>query len=445
MTDKTDCRTAASSAGWVAGDGPLDDEEDFDALLAASSFGSEQARAIREQIHAAARERVRRVLDGEEECAPVEGDIDNAVSGLVYGLARGVVPGPTVLALEGCTLPPMNFLTARTDLKLVVLAACQTTALWPDHRAHLLQALIDHDAFADLRLDVAWNIVDWAFDVPRPPRVLRQCVELAVEQIDVSALAVTWLSSTQGELVRRSCLYLACHGAANYPAAHERPGDPEAAEPALEPAPVRAALTAGSTKPATKARAKTVRVKQLNSRRVGAHSNRPPRAPRAAIRRKMSLIAAAAATVSAVIAAVLIGRGHHDMQQTSLHRLSSYPSVGLQTASPPARLQVTFKSGTTEFANSTTAASELAAISKLLADDSSLNAEVMGFTAAVGTAADQTRLSLERAELVRAELTELGAASTQITAAVYGSSFSVVPSIPAQNVVRIVMITDTAP
>ena len=75
------------------------------------------------------------------------------------------------------------------DSRLVILSACQTSVLWPDHRARLLQALIDHDAFAGLRHDVAWKIVDWTFDVPRPPRVLRQCAALAVEQIDFSALA----------------------------------------------------------------------------------------------------------------------------------------------------------------------------------------------------------------------------------------------------------------
>ena len=53
-------------------DGPLreednsGEEDDFDALLAASSFGSEQARAIREQTPTAAREHARRVLDGQE-------------------------------------------------------------------------------------------------------------------------------------------------------------------------------------------------------------------------------------------------------------------------------------------------------------------------------------------------------------------------------------------
>ena len=104
------------------------EEDDIDALLAASSFGSEQARAIREQTPPAAREHARRVLDGKEKCAPT--DVDDAVGGLVYGLAHGVVPGPTVLILAGSALPPGDLLTAlsglgQADLKLVIFTACR--------------------------------------------------------------------------------------------------------------------------------------------------------------------------------------------------------------------------------------------------------------------------------------------------------------------------------
>ena len=51
------------------------EEEDFDALLAASSFGSEQACAIREQTPPAAREHARRVLVGKEKSALVQPDL----------------------------------------------------------------------------------------------------------------------------------------------------------------------------------------------------------------------------------------------------------------------------------------------------------------------------------------------------------------------------------
>ena len=326
MTDKTDRCTAASFAGCVADDDTLCDEEDFDALLAASSFGSGQARAIRDLTTAAAREHARRVLDGEEERAPVEGGIDDAVSGLVYGLARGVVPGPTVLVLDVCTLSSMDFLTVlaggQAPSKLIVLAACQTSVLWPDHRAHLLQALIDRNAFADLRPDVAWNIVDWAFDVPRPPRVLRQCVALAVEQIDVSALAVTWLPSIQGEPIKRPCLpYLTCHGGANYRAIPEHPGRPETAKPALEAAPTRAALTAGSSAPATTVQTSATTAKRHTPHRARARRHPPQPAPHAAARRRKPRIAAAAVTAAAVIAAVLtcIGMASSGTGQTAKH------------------------------------------------------------------------------------------------------------------------------
>ena len=218
MNDKTKPCAPASPAGYAAdGDVPDDlyDGDDFDELLAASSFGSEQARAIREQTSAAAREHARRILDGEEKCPPAEGDIDDAVGGLVYGLAHGVVPGPEVKALDGCALARVGLVTAwsgrrQANSAFVILMACQTSVLWPDDRTHLLQALIDHNAFADLRSDVAWDIVDWAFDVPRPPRVLRQCVSLVVKEIDVSALAGTWLSPAQSKDVDHSCSASSC-------------------------------------------------------------------------------------------------------------------------------------------------------------------------------------------------------------------------------------------
>ena len=289
MTGKVDrFMTAISEAGfgWVSigwvdvgwvGSGPVADnylheednageEDDIDALLAASSFGSEQARAIREQTPPAAREHARRVLDGKEKCAPADGDVDDAVGGLVYGLAHGVVPGPTVWILAGSALTPGDLLTAwsglgQADLKLVIFTACQTSVLWPDHRARLLQALIDHDAFVSLRHDVAWKIIDWTFDLPRPPRVLRQCAALAVEQIDFAAIAHTWLASTRDEAATRSCeprpSYLHMSGAVAVQDVHlqqetppERSGGLVPTTPALDSAPPCAALTAGPTRPA---------------------------------------------------------------------------------------------------------------------------------------------------------------------------------------------------
>ncbi len=280
MIDKADRFTAASPAGSKAGDNLPCDEEDFDALLAGSSFGSEQARAIREQTPAAAREHARRVLAGEEKCAPVEGDIDDAVGGLVCGLARGVVPGPTALILDGSALTLGGLATAWSGrghpaAMLLVLAACQTDVLWPDHRARLLQALIDHNALVGLRPDVALNIVNCAFDMPRPPRVLRQCAALAVEQIDVSALAGTWLASVQSEAAdRRRTSYLMCHRVTDFP-------DNEAAREGLhQPVPRRAALTGGFAMPEIAVREDHHVETQRSPRRVRPHPQRSQLAPR---------------------------------------------------------------------------------------------------------------------------------------------------------------------
>ncbi len=222
MTDKADRFTAAAAGGglhYLAGDNLIDDEDDFDALLAASSFGSAQARAIREQTPAAAREHAQRVVDGEELCAPPEGDVDDAVSNLVYGMAHNIVPGASAVALDSGEPPTqlegwhverferrldLRREPSRQEYRFWVFAVCSTDMLWPDHRASLLQALVDHDAFDELRPDVAWRIVDCVFDVPRPPRVLSQCFDLVVDQLDVGALAVTWLPSFGERLTHRS-------------------------------------------------------------------------------------------------------------------------------------------------------------------------------------------------------------------------------------------------
>jgi len=111
VIDKADRFTAASPAGSKAGDNLPGDEEDFDALLAASSFGSRagpRGSASRRRRCARARPRSWPA----KECAPVEGDVDDAVGGLVCGLARGVVPGPTALILDGSALTLGDLATA---------------------------------------------------------------------------------------------------------------------------------------------------------------------------------------------------------------------------------------------------------------------------------------------------------------------------------------------
>ena len=208
------------------------------------------------------------------------------------------MPGPTALILANSTLTPRDLHTALSDHdparsnRVVVVTACQTSMLWPDHRARLLQALIDHDAFASLRYDVAWKIIDWTFDVPRPPRVLRQCAELAVEQIDFSAIAHTWLILSPGQgsrMLLRACVgYLHMSAAAALPDVHlqqetppERSGGPVSAMPALDSAPPRAALPAGSARPATTVQADTAAAtRRQSARRTHARTRRVPPGPR---------------------------------------------------------------------------------------------------------------------------------------------------------------------
>ncbi len=208
MTDKAErnratvaCWSTSSAQRKLAGDDLLyDEDEDFDTLLAASSFGSAQARAIRDQVSDAAREHARRIVEGEELCEPLDGDIDDAVGELVYGMAHAVVPDPLPAGTED------KFLMCFDDLEewfvganrsractVLVVNVCSSNLLWPDHRASLLQALLDNDAFDGLRPDVAWRIVDTIFDVPRPPRVLNRCFDKVVHQLDVSGLATRWL------------------------------------------------------------------------------------------------------------------------------------------------------------------------------------------------------------------------------------------------------------
>jgi len=456
VTDKTEHCTAASPAGCAAGGDLLSDDEDFDELLAASSFGSEQARRIREQTSAAASEHARRILDGEEKRPPAEGDIDDAVGGLVYGLAHGVVPGHNVITLAGCALAHVDLVAAwsgrkQTNPALIIIIACQTSALWPDDRAHLLQALIDHNAFADLRSDVAWNIVDWAFDVPRPPRVLRQCVSLAVKQIDVSALASTWLSFAQSMAVDHSCSAYSCRREAS-----ERPGGsgPEPEKIALMPAPDRPALPAGSAAPVTAGQVITATSAQRGPdrrparRRPPQHAlkpaRRPPQSgPRTGSRRKSSILAGMVAVIIAGIAAVILGAAGSRMGggvkpmslQTTAPRsaasgsrpaekapgATAWSHAAAAAAEVPrsmashADVEITFKPGTAAFADPGPARLSLSEIaSQLLADPSrivTLEAFIIGGTSII----DQGKLSQQRTDYVRTELTERGVSPTQIT------------------------------
>lgn len=80
----------------------FEEQDDFDTLLAASSFGSEQARAIRGQTPVAAREHARQVQDGEEKCALVRQDQAPAPANLRAASVPSVLffgPGSAVL---GC-------------------------------------------------------------------------------------------------------------------------------------------------------------------------------------------------------------------------------------------------------------------------------------------------------------------------------------------------------
>jgi len=80
--------------------------------------------------------------------------------------------GPTALILDGSALTLGDLATAWVGPRARGGDALGTHGMpdrraVPDHRARLLQALIDHDALVGLRPDVAWNIVNCAFDMPR--------------------------------------------------------------------------------------------------------------------------------------------------------------------------------------------------------------------------------------------------------------------------------------
>jgi len=97
MTDRPDRFARAPWVDFTYVDNLLCGDEDFDALLAASSLGSEQARAIRKQTPGAAREHARRVLERQEKCAPIEEDIDDeSANGPTYWLAHEMVSGPKI-------------------------------------------------------------------------------------------------------------------------------------------------------------------------------------------------------------------------------------------------------------------------------------------------------------------------------------------------------------
>jgi outer membrane protein OmpA-like peptidoglycan-associated protein len=407
---------------------PPGEEEDFDALLAASSFGSEQARAIREKTPPAAREHARRVLDGQEKCAPAGADVDDAVGGLVYGLARGVVPGRTVAILTGSALTPddlrhSSWCRPQADLKLVIFMACQTSMLWPDHRARLLQALIDHDAFADLRHDVAWKIIDWTFDVPRPPRVLLQCAKLAVEQIDFSAIAYTWLGRAQNENAEFSLRHCQSPLRADHVAREE--GDPAPTTPtARNSAPPRAALPAAPTKPAIEpAPAET----RHSPRRVRAHTRRLPTKPRTGRSRPIRTpgrkhrrtamrpdnpLALAAAVLMVAIGILLgvlqpgfVGAGFVSVFHG---RLAAEPTHWAAD-SPPASVYFEPNSATLEPGTIVV----LQPIAQHVLSQN-LDVSITGYASADVAAYEVTLLSMQRADAVRTKLIELGVPPAQI-------------------------------
>jgi outer membrane protein OmpA-like peptidoglycan-associated protein len=449
---------AALVAGHLREEGNSGDGDDFDALLAASSFGSEQAHAIREQTPSTAHEHARRVLDGQEKCTPADGDVDDAVGGLVYGLAHGVVPGPTVAILASSGLAPGDLLLSLsrrppTDLKLVIFMACQTSMLWPDHRARLLQALIDHDAFASLRHDVAWKIIDWTFDVPRPPRVLRQCAELAVEQVDVSAIAYTWLASAQGEAERRSCqsyqsyLPRLSDGRAHLPedyveqeASPMHSGGLVPTKPALAPTPTRAALSAGSTGPAITVQADNatgalrhrrssgrvrVRTRRLSPR---PRTRRRPTSARKAARaaapsaRQLTVMATGIAAVIAAVIGLVLGTVRPDVVNAlrppglvngwqppgTVNDLS--PTDGSLAMALPSVLLFTSNSAALP-----PAADSILAPLAMLVRSEHLGISVTGYASPDGgTAAYNLALSYRRAAAVRDRLIALGVPATQI-------------------------------
>lgn len=411
--DSGQVAAALVDGGYVHDEDNAGEEDDFDTLLAASSFGSEQARAIREQTPTAVREHARRVLDGKEKCAPT--DVDDAVGGLVYGLAHGVVPGPALLILASSTLTPGDLLTAcsgrdQADLKLVIFA-CQTSVLWPDHRARLLQALIDHDAFASLRHDVAWKIIDWTFDVPRPPSVLRECAARAVAQVDVAALARTWFASDVEQTAARTC-------------------DPglSRSTPALDSAPPRRALTAGPTRLAIAAPIDTPAKTWHSPRQTRAHPRRLPGRRRPStiaagkhrhvatpsVRRLVIIAATAAAVVVAAVGLFLgalrpgIGKSHLAGDQGNLRPVTS--------ASTPTHF---FSSSVLFEPDSATLESGGVAVLKTVAwqtQSQDLAVSVTAYASPVGgTAANNLTLSVRRAEIVRDWLIKLGVPAAQIT------------------------------
>jgi hypothetical protein len=243
-------RFTMSLPAGITSECPAGGEEDFDGLLAASSLGSEQARAIREQAPAAAREHARRVLGGEEKCAPVECDIDDAVGGLVNGLARRSKTSSLLIINDSHVTARdlvLQWDPGREPFKHVFLSACLTDALAADQRLILLEALVDHDAFAGLRSDVCWIIINSTFDMmPRTPRVLLDCADLAFRQVDVSALALAW-SARQDLRPASSALFRGRPTELRERRA-PRPRAPERAVAMRAACPARPAITSGDVR-----------------------------------------------------------------------------------------------------------------------------------------------------------------------------------------------------
>jgi hypothetical protein len=126
-----------------------------------------------------------------------------------------------------------------------------------------------------------------------------------------------------------------------------------------------------------------------------------------------SLLACMAAGMIAVIIAVVLSLG----PQRTAPSIPAAPgslASGSTAEFNAIRNELMFKPGATTFADPASAADALSEIATWAHANRSWQMGVLGFTATVGSSADQRELSLERAKVVRSELAALGASSAQI-------------------------------
>lgn len=96
MTHRTDRFAESAHASYASGSNPFHEQDDkLDALFAASSFGSEEARAIRKHTPVAAREHARRILNGQENCVPADDAADMLTCGFPHSVTSGSAPAAT--------------------------------------------------------------------------------------------------------------------------------------------------------------------------------------------------------------------------------------------------------------------------------------------------------------------------------------------------------------